>query len=35
MTIIETILGILGQLTSLVQLFEVIVDILRALGLIV
>ncbi len=33
MSLIESILSILGQITSFVQIFEVILDLLRALGL--
>lgn len=33
MAIIETILAFLGQITSFVQIVQVIVDLLRALGL--
>lgn len=35
MNIIEQILSFLGQITSFVQIFEVVLDLLRALGLIV
>lgn len=33
MSILETILAFLGQITSFVQIFQVVVDLLRALGL--
>lgn len=33
MSILQTILELLGQVTSFVQLFEVVLDLLRAIGL--
>ena len=34
MTIIDIILSFLGQLTSFAQLFQVVLDLLRAIGLV-